>query len=477
MKKSIAPLLAAALLCCSCPTDSASGDDGPVDITVPVDLMGMVHAGSRTPIAGNANVQTQFDLLDEIGVKWILDDFSWSTIQPEEKKDAPGGEWNWSGFDTYVANANARGKKILAILDYDTEWLHDGRKKDEQGNDIRVPVTDYMGSTVQEILYNDDHVGRCIIGADEITRFCAYVRATVTRYNGENGYGKVDAWNIWNEPNLVPRFWTGTMDDFWKLSIAAAKTIREADPDAVIVVGALNSIATDEWIRGLYNSGTTQQANFVGYHPYTTNATGTEINYRSFVDKSAPAFRSRIWITEVGHPTGGNYPTMVPATRMPQTIVKTVVLLAAGGAQKIFWYHLAETVPRNNPNDSENWFGLYTREDGVLTPKGYLPDAYKLVADHIPGKIWRKDGLSGLNLPSNAQSHYFEGADGKSVLVVWNDSAYNTITVEINLPGKNHVLYNPANAASSPVPASDIYTLSLRDSPNEKVLFFTWDAE
>jgi len=472
MKKCIAPLILAAFFF-SCPSDSGGG--GPVDVAVPADLMGMVHAGTRTLIAADANAAAHYDLLDEIGIIWTLTDFSWGTIQGASEQDKPPAEWNWSGFDNYVQNGNERGKKILAILDYDTDWLHGGKTGE------KVTVRDHMGSNVQVDVFADGHIGRCIIGDDEIERFCTYVKATVSRYNGANGHGKVDAWNIWNEPNLFPRFWTGTMDEFFKLSIAAAKAVREIDPNAIIVAGALNSTAGEEWIRGLYKSGAMKQADFTGFHPYSPGPQGTAGIYQFFLDKSAAAFRNKVWVTEVGHPTTGGergdsigYGTEIHVDQMPQAIVKTVVLLAVKGAQKIFWYHLADS-RTPDPADSEDWFGLYaTNADGSYRPKGHLPATYKLVAEHIPGKTWRASGLPGLKLPDTVQSYYFESPDGKCLLVVWNNSLMTAPTVDITLPGAGHILHNPADATAAPVPASDTYPLTIRDSADERVLFFTW---
>jgi hypothetical protein len=39
------------------------------------------------------------------------------------------GEWDFSYYDEFIDKANEHGIKVLAILDYDTEWLHEGRDK------------------------------------------------------------------------------------------------------------------------------------------------------------------------------------------------------------------------------------------------------------------------------------------------------------------------------------------------------------
>ncbi|MCL2880491.1 MAG: hypothetical protein FWF29_09620, partial [Treponema sp.] len=164
---------------------------------------------------------------------------------------------------------------------------------------------------------------------------------------------------------------------------------------------------------------------------------------------------------------------------LPKTIVKTIVLLASKGARKIFWYQFYDSYRANpDPADSEQWFGLYSAQsDGTLVSKGFLPDAYKLCAEYIPGTTWRAAGLPGLDLGATVQANYFEGSDGRRVLVVWNDNLLTAPLVDITLPGTGHVLHSIKDGTSAPVPASGSYQLTKRDAPDEQVLFFTWTAE
>jgi GH35 family endo-1,4-beta-xylanase len=120
-------------------------------------------------------LDTEYALIKEMGAAWVHRDFSWSSIEPEE------GNWQYEAFDWYVSRANAEGKKILGMLLYDTGWIHDGTRADDRFRD------------------GEPHH---YVSMSEISRYCDYVRETVRRYNGRYGYGRVDAWAIWNEPNL-----------------------------------------------------------------------------------------------------------------------------------------------------------------------------------------------------------------------------------------------------------------------------------
>ena len=464
-------------------TDASDGG-GVVDIAIPLDLMGLVHGGTTVNPETADWVTAQFDELQRIGVKWFLDDFSWGTVQRTNERGEWDNVWNYSDFDRYVQNANERGIKILGLLAYTTDWIHGGRV-----DVVRMPDKNLPNLLHNISVYADGTIGRNISTPEKVGLYREYVKRTVERYNG-GAYGKVHAWAVWNEPDLYPRFWTGSDEEFFTLSREAVRTIRNADNGgASIIVGSFSSTATENWVRGLFDSGAAEGADFVAFHPYSITSVSTARIFDDFLSFSDSAFRNRAWVTEIGHPTNGGYRsegatgygTEVHIDKMPQTLVKTVVLLASRGAQKILWYHMADSsrnmdASRRNDSDSEDWFGLYTRRpDNTLEPKGKLPEAYKLVAENIPGKTWRAGGLPGLEFPEDVMSFYFESG-GKHCLVVWYDNFVNAPTVNIALPpGKNYTLYNPYSASSESVSARGAYTLSLRSDMDERVLFFTWE--
>jgi hypothetical protein len=171
MKKWLFLLSFSVVFFLSCPNQA---DDPPVEqynseedirFPIPGDLMGMVHAGSRSD-----KVTEEYALLDELGVKWMLTDFSWGSIQPEKDR------WNLDAFKTYADNGKAHGKKILAVMDYDADWIH------EEG-------------------YADDphHAGdECdgphrYISPSEIPLFCDYV--CIFRQNLNTKYGTLEHQN------------------------------------------------------------------------------------------------------------------------------------------------------------------------------------------------------------------------------------------------------------------------------------------
>jgi hypothetical protein len=387
--------------------------------------MGMVHAGDRS------EVELEYDLLDKLGVTWMLTDFSWSSIQPG--KDI----WKPGAFDVYVDNAKKHGKKVLAILDYDVGWIHDDGQRHNY------------------------------ISGDDIPLFCKYVKRTVAWYADQ-----VDAWCIWNEPNL-PRFWTGTKEEFFALTKATAKTIRETDPNVIIVGGALNTLASEEWVRGLFSSGAMDQVDVVAYHPYMPSPGPTArvfSNFKALV--SEYGFGDKIWVTEVGYPIYGSYGTEVAEDNMPETVLRTLVLLTAAGAERILWYELFDHGDAADKTDSENWFGLI---NGDTFEKRKGASAYQLFARNIPGRDCKIPDREGL--PNSVRAYYFEAPNGESTLVLWNETPVIPRNVGVYLPGSNQKVYNIATGEPANIGETSRYTLKEKGGADHYIQFFTWKNE
>jgi xylan 1,4-beta-xylosidase len=58
------------------------------------------------------------------------------------------------------------------------------------------------------------------------------VTATVEHWIGRYGLDEVRRWpfEVWNEPNLVPHFWTGTRTEYFQLYEATARALKAIDP-------------------------------------------------------------------------------------------------------------------------------------------------------------------------------------------------------------------------------------------------------
>ena len=418
------------------------------DVSIPADLMGMVHAGYAN---GNSRrIPEEYTLLDEMGVHWMLQDFLWDVIQPH--KDT----WNWSVHDKYTSDAADRNKKIMGLLLYDTPWIH---------GEFNSQTRRYAcGHTQRQV-----NIG-IAAGESEISAYCEYVRETVKRYKG-----KVSAWGIWNEPNMNNHFWSGTPNEFFALHKAAAAAIREADPSAVIIGGSLNPGADNNiWTRGLFESGAMDQVDFIAYHPYGNNPEESFQKYIQFRNYTAMyGFENRIWVTEIGYPLDkgpGGYDSKVREEFMPEATVKTITLLAAAGARHIFWYEMFDYGKNSRANDSEAWFGLVDFDTFIKKGGG---QAYQLCARNFPGKTFRHNLIDLSNVPDTIAAYYFQGADGKHALVIWDNRPLWSRQIIVTLPGTNRQVWDIA--ACKPASAGESSAYTLQRGAGKSLLFFTWE--
>jgi len=364
---------------------------------IPDGFAGVVHAGM-------SNYDDEYDLINYMGISWILQTFYWGGIESAH------GQWNFQGYDAFVDKAAANNVKVIGVLAYDVGWIH------------------------------ENHKARNYISNEQIPYFLDFVRETAEHFKG-----RVDAWCIWNEPNF--HFWTGTDKEFVELSRQAADAIREVDSDVILLAGAFNRNILGlpvSFIRRMFESGAMEKVDGIAFHPYELNASRAIRLYEQFrkiVDEYG--FGDKIWVTEMGYPTGGIYPTKVPESRFPEMIVKSFAHLASAGARQVLWYQLFDPAERK-PGNSEHFFGL-TRSLQDHTSKG--AEAFRLCSLYMSGTtcyvLTPQDGL-----PDSMRAFWFRGED-TSALVIWNERGFRRIN--ITLPGINHLNHNIITGNNNPI--------------------------
>ncbi|MDR2803962.1 MAG: hypothetical protein LBB22_06715, partial [Treponema sp.] len=250
----------------------------------------------------------------------------------------------------------------------------------------------------------------------------------------------------------------------------------EAEGTGTTVIGGVLSdmefvFGDTSWVKGLFESHAMDGTDGVAFHPYHMNAKSSARVFTRFRDTVAPyGFAGKIWVNEVGFPTRKSFPRTVKEAQMPETVVKTITLLAAGGARNFFWYHIFD-------DDS---FGLVDDSTKPWRKKGGYW-AYALCANNLAGKGFRA-GTYQKTMPSKTRSFYFEGIEGSRVLIVWNESVFFKKTLSVSLGGAKHRRWNVAAGTSEDISLDNgVYTATLYASggndPAAKpsLLFLTWD--
>jgi len=385
---------------------------------IPTDYAGIVHAGST-------RTQEEFELLDYMGVRWVLHTFYWDRIEREQ------GQWDFQYYDEIVDAVNGAGIKTLGILAYDSPYIHADNKR------------------------------HYYIPPDKIDNFLEYARRTVEHFRG-----RVGAWCIWNEPN--GHFWTGSNKEFFELARLTADAVREIDSEVILLGGAFNRGVfglPKKFIQGMFSSGAMEKVDTVAFHPYELNPARSARLYDQFKKMADDyGYGDKIWITEVGYPSGGWYPTKVPEEKLYAHVIKTFTLLAVRGSQKLLWYQLFDPVKRR-PSNSESFFGLL-RSTEDYTSKG--ADAFRLCATFIPGTRLSTQELLRENLPASLTTYYFRGSE-TNTLVMWNNSPA-AARVSAALPGTSHTRHDPQTGAAESIQAN--VEIRIDSMP----IFITWQG-
>jgi len=384
---------------------------------IPGDFAGICHAG-RT------GTDTEFSHLNYLGAKWTLNTYEWSIIERVQ------GEWNFEMYDRITDNCIKSGLKIIALLAYDASWIH------------------------------EDGIRRQYIPPDRIPDFLNYVRRTVEHFRG-----KVDAWCIWNEPNFN-HFWKGTDEEFIELSRLTADVIREVDSSAVIIGGSFNRLYffPEKFIKDFFKSGAMDKVDYIAFHPYELNVARSVRLYEKFrkiVDEFG--YGDKIWITEMGFPTGGLYPNRISEKKFPETVIKSYAHLAYAGAMNVLWYQMYDPENRNRKNrQSEDYFGLFR---SVSEPESKAAEAFRLCAHYMPNTTCYVLTPESDGIPRSLKAFWFKGRNN-GALVLWNEAGAGRL--KIKLPGAEHLRHDIVTGGKTAI--SSEVTIRVGSEP----VFITW---
>lgn len=153
-------------------------------------------------------------LAAEAGFHWLRQEFPWQDIEIhgkgdfEDRRNQPTRS-AWEKYDQIVDLADRYGMELIVRVSTPPSWTR------AQG--------DAVGTFAPPDNYED---------------FGDFVYALVSRYQGRIKY-----YQLWNEPNIYPEWgnYSISPEDYTELLKIGATRAREADPNAVIIAGALAS--------------------------------------------------------------------------------------------------------------------------------------------------------------------------------------------------------------------------------------------
>ncbi len=270
-----------------------------------------------------AKRERSIQMIAQAGFHWIRQEFPWEDIEVHGRGDfvdrrndldgdgQPDPVDAWAKYDQIVELAEQYGLEVIARLSNPPAWSRaDG--------DVRGPYAP----------------------PDDFADFGDYVYAVVSRYRGRIRY-----YQIWNEPNIYPEWGEQPVDPeaYTRLLCLAYRRVKEADPEAVVISGALaqtQQLGTRDmsdlvFLQRMYDAGAGECFDILAVNAYLLWSGPTDHRLRPFtyVNYARPLYlrdmmvangdsAKPIWISEMNANAVPNDPSIRDLGRYGQVTLQ-----------------------------------------------------------------------------------------------------------------------------------------------------------
>lgn len=293
--------------------------------------------------------------LQDSGSKWVRLNVEWSATEPTQ---GSYNTWMLAHYDRAVDVARASGQKVLMLASTSPNWASGSADK-------QAPPTNPA-------------------------TYAAFLQFLANRWGA-----KIDAWEVWNEPNYS-RFWPGGADPtaYTALLKASYVALKTQNPAAMVVFGG-PSLNDYKFIEGAYAAGAKGYFDVMSVHPYSC-AKSPETVSRDASDRitsnSFTGYREvrasmlargddkPIWFTEFGWSTT-TQECGVSEAKQADYLTRAMKLIEQDRyVQVALWYNLRNNYWTHDGDDVESRYGL-TRTDYSHKPSY---GAFKAYAHSAP---------------------------------------------------------------------------------------------
>ncbi|AEA47549.1 beta-galactosidase [Archaeoglobus veneficus] len=276
---------------------------------------------------------------------WVRFWVTWQAVEPEE------GKYDFSFVDEVVRHSQDENLCLLITVEPFANWDQDKCHGDEYWGKMPLP------SGKEKI-----KVGKPC----DMEAYREFLRRLVERYDGDGVDDMpglkypIKYWEIMNEPDMQGKdpwdlkFFLGTPEDYLEILKVSYETIKEADPEAKVVMGGMSGML-DKFVE-FWEPIIGEAANYfdiANIHTIDTNEEREDLyvlKFKRFLEKHGVKSKP-IWITEVQY--GGLEEPPEDISSIDRLLVRSSVFSIALGAEKLFYI--------------DNW--LYWKSDS--TQKAY----------------------------------------------------------------------------------------------------------
>lgn len=311
------------------------------------------------------------------GARWDRFDFRWNATE------VSSGYYEFSGHEAILNRYAALGipMNIVGILGSPAVWAADCPAVIQ-----RAPQPLLMGHP------RNDPVGWRPCPPKELKRawddpenlWARYVETVVGHFKG-----RVDVWEIWNEPDLTG-FWLGTPEEYAQLLKVGYLAAKHANPDATVLFGGLAYWGNPTFYQQVLDllAADPQAAAYNAYfdvmslHLYSNVYQAHDIAAQVKAAVDATVGPHPLWLTETGVPIWDEdqpttpWPPFYSATAAEAAayVIETYANARATGVERLFIFRL-----HDDYGGMGERYGI-TRDDHSLRP-AYI--AYQVAARYL----------------------------------------------------------------------------------------------
>jgi hypothetical protein len=326
---------------------------------------------------------------------WDSNNVAWKNLEPAR------GVYNWSALDGQVARDLQHGTDVMYTIGLTPLWA--------------------SSRPTEKSAYGPGNAAE----PSNLEYWREFLTALGARYKG-----KIHYYEIINEPDNYPDFFSGTPAQLAQMTRIAYKVLKQQDPSCAILSPAI-TFHLDYWEDYLLAGGG-DSADVISYHGY---ADTPEVSYQDalalrrlllrFGQQNKPMFDSEMGWGDVGQPQNFTDPSKPPYTladpnpdnyRDPAGyLARSYLLTAAEGVPRLYWYAW----------DNHGWCRLWTTEQDNVTVTA-AGKAYAAIQPWLLGATV----VSCDNRPDGTWIETLRTARGQTTHAVWSPDA----TVQFTVP-------------------------------------------
>lgn len=397
------------------------------------------------------------------GSRWDRFDFRWNVIEGESTRQT----MDFSGHDRIVNLNRAQGINVVGILGSTPKWAAPG---------CHVQATEPTNVTGRPtaLFQNDTPYWWRPCPPDDLADWRNYVFKTVEHFKG-----RVDTWEIWNEPDIYPTYWSGDVAQYADLLRVGYEAVKAANPDATVLFGGLaywhDNLFYARVLDELVTMPGAAESNYyfdvMSLHLYNNVYHFDWVIGSIKSNIAAKVGPHPIWVTESGVPLWDELPpayqeanktTRATAEEAAAFVIQGYAEARAAGVEKFFFFRTHDDGMGGMMDDDGTPvfipynFGLI-RDDLTLRPAyvGYQVAATYLHGENqITGPFYRPTENTGQRIT-------FWGTPRGRIDVLWNLAGGAPITYTATAVVPTATVVDQQGVTSTVHAENGVFTLSL----------------